>query len=88
MKHDLSIGNHKYWKHEDVLFIMIFWYKIPIEITREETWEISQLMGDFLIHKLCLFLRIVPPGNISSSLAVLFLMKCLVILKYTTIYIF
>ena len=37
----ISIGNYRYWKHEDVLFIMRFWNKIPIEITCEETWEIS-----------------------------------------------
>ena len=41
MKHDTSIGNYRYWKHEDVLFIMRFWNKISIEITCEETWEIS-----------------------------------------------
>ena len=84
MKHDLSIGNHRYWKPEDVLFIMRFWYKIPIEIKRDERWEISQLMADFLIHELCLFLCIVPPGNISSLLEVLFSMKRLVILKFAT----
>ena len=41
MKHDISIGNYRYWKHEDVLLNMRFWNKIPIEITCEETWEIS-----------------------------------------------
>ena len=32
MKHDISIGNYRYWKHEDVLFNMRFWNKIPIEM--------------------------------------------------------
>ena len=50
MKHDISIGNYRYWKHEDVLFNIRFWNKIPIEMksTKVQTLGARAVAGAWL----------------------------------------